>query len=74
MSTLRQIIESLSRQASWDNPALTPKLTADLSTDLMNSADMHLMRHKIAHPAWMPDEQRLKLIIAELNAQGGDDE
>jgi len=56
----------LSQRASWNNPALNPSLYADLSTNLMNSIDMLIMRHKMMHPGWMSDEDRVKAIRKEL--------
>ena len=55
----------LSQRASWGNPALNP----DLSVDLMNNIDMLIMRHKLKHPQYMEDAERIKLIQAELKAQ-----
>jgi hypothetical protein len=56
---------SLSKLASWGNSALNP----DLSVDLMNNIDVLLMRHKMKHPRFMEDADRIKLIQAELKAQ-----
>jgi len=55
----------LSQRASWGNSALNP----DLSVDLMNNIDVLLMRHKMKHPRYMEDAERVKLIQAELKAQ-----
>jgi len=52
----------LSQRASWSNPALNPKL----ETDLMNNMDILIMRHKMKHPGWMSDEDRVKAIRKEL--------
>lgn len=60
--TITAIIESLSRQANWSNPALNP----DLSTNLMGNPDMLIMQHKIKHPGWMSDENRIKAILKAM--------